>query len=97
MEPITNGVITGVFNGSVSAGLAYPALYGQGNGTVEVPFIILWGKTRGEGMAFLVRLEGVGKVAGQAARVVSFWSEMDDCGVRSISRFFRRLMRDCGL
>ena len=68
MEPITGGIITGAINATVQAGLAYPVLYG--NGTVEVPAIILYGVTH-DRVPYLIQLSGIGRLAGQIARVVS--------------------------
>ena len=67
VQPITGGIITGAFNASIQAGLAYPILYS--NRTVEVPAIIVYGTTDDK-EPYLIQLEGVGKLTGQATRVV---------------------------
>lgn len=69
--PITSGLITGAINATITAGLAYPALYN--NSTVEVPAIILYGTTTDDDdkLPYLIQLAGVGKVTEQVTRVVS--------------------------
>lgn len=77
MVPITGGTISGAINATISAGLAYPAVYSHGNGNrnssveVEVPAIILYGTTEEEKVPYLIQLSGVGKLTAQVTRVVS--------------------------
>ena len=68
VQPIIGGVISGAFNATIQAGLAYPILYDERS--VEVPAIIVYGATS-DREPFLIQLDGVGKVTGQATRVVS--------------------------
>ena len=68
MQPITGGIITGALNATIQAGLAYPIL--NDNRTVEVPAIIVYGSTE-DREPYLIQLAGVGKLTGQATRVVS--------------------------